>query len=74
MISPGGETKKWIKLKDKEPKKGEIYWTYPTLNKDMVYPLKWDGFQFASGSYKPLSITHYREIELIKPKPPEDHD
>ena len=62
----------WIKLSDKKPDKNGTFWCYPTPHEEKYCALYWDGDCFSSGNYTPEGITHYREMRLEKPKPPED--
>jgi len=62
----------WIKLSSNPPKNKGTFWCYPTSHFKKYCALYWDGICFSSGNYKPDGITHYREMILDYPSPPED--
>ena len=61
----------WIRIDASFPKNKGTFWCYPTHHENRYCALYWDGIEFSSGKYKPKGITHYKEIKLEYPKPPE---
>jgi hypothetical protein len=64
----------WVSIKNQPPAKNGVYWCFPTSHSRKYCALYWDGKCFSSGSYFPEGITHYQEMSLHYPEPPNELD
>lgn len=60
----------WKTVADFNPIDGKFYYAYPCHAKGGVYALKYEDGMFYLGSYIPVHVTHFREIDYEKPTPP----